>query len=132
VTQPNHLNSAWTPEKVEELRRLAATTMLYRDIAKALGMSKSAVCGKVRRLKVARPNEVTARGTGGYERQEKARPRSAPIKLGPLPAGGCLWPLWDHERPTHRYCDAKRKEGRPYCRAHCATAYERPKAKEAA
>ena len=42
---------------------------------------------------------------------------------------GCRYPLWgDDERPAygeHRFCEAPRRPGTPYCAAHAAVCYAR-------
>jgi GcrA cell cycle regulator len=41
-------------------------------------------------------------------------------------SGGCRWPLWGNERPTHRYCDAPRRDvACSYCEGHAAVAFQR-------
>jgi GcrA cell cycle regulator len=41
-------------------------------------------------------------------------------------SGGCRWPLWGNERPTHRYCDAPRRDvACSYCTDHAAVAFQR-------
>jgi len=58
----------------------------------------------------------------------QAPPPVVPAIVTKPPAirGGCRWPLWGNERPTHEYCDAPRAAWDcPYCPAHRARAYER-------
>ena len=135
MSAPSPVNSTWTAEKIADLRRLCEKTDLsLTEIAAAMGLSKNQVVGKARRLKVARSEIVLARYNGGgwKRRREKTRPMTIePMPLG-LPSGGCLFPMWGNERPTHEFCDATRKPGKPYCERHCSIAYENPKAKEAA
>lgn len=39
-------------------------------------------------------------------------------------SGGCRWPLWGSERPTHRYCGEPRRDvACPYCPSHAARAF---------
>lgn len=45
-----HEPTEWTEELIEELRRLHAAGLSYRQIAMRLGRSRSAVCGKARRI----------------------------------------------------------------------------------
>jgi hypothetical protein len=45
----------------------------------------------------------------------------------------CCYPLWgDHERPTHRYCDAPAPLGMSYCPKHHAVVFTRGRREEAA
>lgn len=58
-------------------------------------------------------------------------PPAAPAPAIPVmtlnrPSGGCCWPMWGSERPTHRFCDAQSVPGRPYCPEHCGRAYAQP------
>jgi GcrA cell cycle regulator len=49
------MSIAWTPEKIAELRKLNAGDIDYSSIAVVLGVSKSAIAGKLRRLGLASP-----------------------------------------------------------------------------
>jgi GcrA cell cycle regulator len=48
----NHTNTTWTPARVEELTALAAAGKTARQIADALGYSRSAVIAKITRAKI--------------------------------------------------------------------------------
>jgi hypothetical protein len=126
--------STWTDERVAELRRLCETEMSYTAMGAAMGLTRNTVISKAKRLKIERPVIVYQRHNGGgwKRRREQVHPTYhinvrpttvEPVNLGPLPSGGCLFPMWGNERPTHVYCGEQRKGDRPYCIEHCATAY---------
>ena len=48
-----------------------------------------------------------------------------PASIGTKP---CCWPLGDPGMPSFRFCEDLALTGKPYCEAHCAKAYTRPRA----
>lgn len=82
----------WTDERVEQLRRLCATTALCASlIADELGIprGKNAVIGKCRRLGIDLPGNrqrVTANGQGGPRPPRRRRGPQEPRAASPSPA----------------------------------------------
>lgn len=134
----------WPDERVERLKALYQQTLprlSLSEIAKALGVSKSAVTGKVRRLKLADRGAPPALKSAGPRRRARqpapaasmnpparesveSRGNTPPEAMNPpppespepipraRPGTGCIWPLWgNRERPTHRYCGEPRAPG---------------------
>jgi GcrA cell cycle regulator len=68
--------STWSPERVEELKRCFEAGLSCGQIARAIGVTRNAVIGKVSRLGLSRPPGVAAtrlrRGSG-------ARPARPPM-----------------------------------------------------
>jgi hypothetical protein len=142
--------SAWTPDRVARAARLyIAEGMSAAEIADALGpsFSRSAVCGKLRRLGLAKREARPLAEAGDRARvvrlappsrtriEQRLPPRRPPMPLPPLrepeatgvPAlladlqdGQCRWPI-DDPGPgqMHRalFC-AGPADGHAYCAAH--------------
>jgi GcrA cell cycle regulator len=51
-------------------------------------------------------------------------PPSRRVQLLDLTDKNCHWPLGDPRHPDFGFCNRRRIEGAPYCRAHAAVAYE--------
>lgn len=75
---------SWTPERIEELKRLWDAGHSASEIGKQLGVSKNAVVGKAHRLKLAaRPSPIkrggstTRRRPAAAQRQAAARAATA-------------------------------------------------------
>lgn len=117
--------SVWTRELVDKLIVLTGKALSLSEIAKQMGLTKNQVVGKRKRLGIVPPPEVAERAP--------SRPRSPQIaSVEALPSGGCRWPMWpDDARPSLIFCDHTREPGKPYCAAHCSTAYIDPKARAA-
>lgn len=119
MSRPNE----WPQEKIDELTRLWGEGATTAKIAKALGVTKSAITGKVHRLKLpGRPSPIRSpryalAKSNAWAEKRAAAPR--PVKLSPrqvrdlqIPTwkistrSKCRFPLWGTERPTHAYCGA--------------------------
>jgi hypothetical protein len=57
------------------------------------------------------------------KRQKQAKQVKQVETRMPVETKGCLWPMWGNVRPTHRYCNAPKVSGAPYCAEHCGVAY---------
>lgn len=86
---------SWTPERIDELKRLWDAGHSASEIGKQLGVSKNAVVGKAHRLKLAaRPSPIkrgggtTRRRPAAAQRQAAARAATAsPFSGTSVPAG---------------------------------------------
>jgi GcrA cell cycle regulator len=136
------------PAKDDELTRLWAQGYSTAVIGHRLGVTKNAVIGRARRLKLTpRPNpvradQVAARAKAREEAAQRMaairerveaimpqqpEPAPRPVAAAPIFTGQCKWPLWGDEKPTHAYCGGPAEPGKPYCAEHCARAYTKPK-----
>lgn len=112
---------AWTDDKVKQLKKLWLKGKSTNEIAKALGMSKNSVIGKVHRLDLeARPSPI---------RKKEVVPVAAPrpvmgaCKLMELRTNTCRWPIGDPADSDFHFCGKQIATGKPYCPEHCAEAY---------
>jgi GcrA cell cycle regulator len=140
------MRGIWTRERIALLKRLWTDGKTATAIAAQLRMSKSAVLGKVFRLRLRPAKKATAataasaRGsTAILNRRHKSRP---PIKHRAKPAapaamssgktlfeltnGSCRWPHGQLGTKTFHFCSAPGADlegGRPYCERHMRRAY---------
>ncbi len=133
----------WTYERVEMLKTLWADSYTAAEIAEKMpGLSRSAVIGKVHRLKLSGRVRIT-NVSGTPKRTYKTRIRKhkpAPAATVPNPDAAlppdqssfavtfeqlgsrhCRWPIG--ERPF-KYCGAPHVEGGSFCWRHHAIAYQ--------
>jgi GcrA cell cycle regulator len=69
---------SWTPERIDELKRLWDAGHSASEIGKKLGVSKNAVVGKAHRLKLsARPSPIKRGGPSTTRRRPAAAQRQA-------------------------------------------------------
>lgn len=135
---------SWTDEQVATLKAMWDQGLSSSKIATAIGegCTRSSVCGKVHRLKLAQR----------AKRGRHAPPKPKPVKDyrraddPPLPVlaapevleailvtmeeistGMCRWPIGDPVMPDFRFCGCKPMIGRPYCTIHSALAYAAPR-----
>lgn len=142
----------WTEASVDKLREMHAAGATCAAIGHVLRVTKSAVVGKARRLKLtARPNPIArlygpprpspvprgriVKPQAARKHEAPAAPRAAPSRpesLAPLAAympeaTRCRWPLWDHsDTPNHAYCPKDRLETGSYCPSHQTLGTTRP------
>ena len=116
-----NLQFAWTDEYVSELRQLWETGLSAAKIAVRLhpGLSRNAVIGKARRLKLP-------------ARAPEAAPQPGPhaCSLLDLTNTSCRFPYSDPDKPDFLFCgtpEADILNGRPYCPGHQAMTHEPPK-----
>ena len=117
-----------TSQQVNELRELVAQDFSAGRIAVMLGVSRNAVIGKIKRLRLNWPLD---------KNRHQAPPKTPPAPIMNVEVQGepclimdlsnetCRWPLWHNDGP-HFYCgrlDADQKNGCPYCRKHRRIAY---------
>ena len=137
------MRGTWTRERIALLKRLWTDGKTATAIAAQLRMSKSAVLGKVFRLRLRPAKKATAAsarsGTAILSRRHKRR---SPIKHRAKPAapvamssgktlfeltnGSCRWPHGQPGTKTFHFCGAPGADlegGRPYCERHARRAY---------
>jgi GcrA cell cycle regulator len=136
------MRGVWTRERIALLKELWADGKTAAAIAARLRMSKSAVLGKVFRLRLrpaAKAAAAAARrdaATVGRRRRGRqptkppvkpAAPAMAPGKtLFELTNGSCRWPRGQPGTKTFFFCGAPGADlegGRPYCERHARRAY---------
>jgi GcrA cell cycle regulator len=139
----------WTDERTADLKRMWAQGLSATQIAYRLGLdSRSAVLGKVHRLKLAerrtghhvykmRPAHVPPRPAAKAPRVPR------PVQPMPLPLPGasdlaptcqlqgltgttCRWPIGDPREPGFGFCGRPHVPGLPYCEYHARRAFRRP------
>ena len=111
------MESVWTQERVDQLGQLWRQGLSTAEIGRRLGLTKNAVVGKAHRLSL--------------------EPRPSPLKTPPRrrivvtkhEASGptCSWPIGHPGEKGFHFCSEKPMAGKPYCTAHAALAYIRPK-----
>lgn len=136
--------AAWTPEDDATLLRLRAQGRTSAEIARELGRTRNAICGRAKRIGAATPAKPPAQPRKA--RKSRAKPveqriahsaielRRAKRGFGPLPDSRpvslvnvrsyhCRWPI---DGEDFRFCGAVQAEGRTsYCAAHTAMAWRR-------
>jgi GcrA cell cycle regulator len=145
----------WTDEVVEELRKMWDKGMTTGQIAKALGVTKNSIIGKVHRLcltarpspikkapakteKKSAPEAKSAATTKSTKKTAKEVKEPAPvvekaetfveetnIPLVKLDNHTCRWPLGDPRDDDFCFCGKRIKTGQTYCEEHAAIAYVR-------
>lgn len=140
-TQAQRAEHDWTADEIVKLTRLWTEGLSGTEIGRRLGITKSSVTGKVRRLCLpgrvspllrlypahARPPFVDPEAPAVPDERAAAallEARRRYFATLPVAKGtACQFPMWGDERPTHAFCDDACVTGRPYCAAHCAVAY---------
>lgn len=138
----------WTDERVSALRRYWASGISAGKISERFGglFSRSAVIGKVHRLKLAR-RSTTPKAVGRRSRQVRLaaqkrasvlalqgdgwtpQPDQAPerlVSIADWPSDACQWPYGGFDQPVMFGCTCDRVPGLPYCSNHIKRAYRPP------
>jgi len=138
----------WTDKAIANLRRLWALGVTTAQIAKTIGVSKSAAVGKAHRLGLpGRPSPINRNVDGAPKVNvpkpvrrpkvtlvpvltvacEAVGPPAARVKVEELPrprsmrkSEPCCWPIGETRTPKFRYCDEPSVPGFPYCPQHHA------------
>lgn len=111
----------WSEDKIKKLKKMWLAGKATAEIAKALGMSKNSIIGKVHRLELpARPSPIKV--------ETKPVKKVAPKKVGmvrliDLKINTCRWPIGDPKDEDFHFCGEQTVTGKPYCLAHCQEAY---------
>jgi GcrA cell cycle regulator len=108
---------SWPPEQIAYLTKLWSDGLPTAEIAKLLGVTKSAAIGKAHRL------NLTGRASPIAGGARAGQPRSKPVPAATRSAAACQWPHGDPGTPQFQFCGAPAERGKPYCRTHCAKAY---------
>ncbi len=146
------VSEVWTVARVAALRVHWDSPLSIASIARAMGLTKGCVIGKVRRLRLAtRPCPIirsNARVPGSPVRRSATLAAASPIEtavavaaapepavpsetvraetvfrsLRPVP---CCWQFERAGRPRYVSCDAPSRPGSSYCPAHHARAFAR-------
>ncbi len=143
---------SWTPDRIEELRKLFEAGLTCSQIAREIDATRNAVIGKLSRLGLSRPRDVLIRReprprTGSPRpatRQSQVRilrslhaamaAPAAPVvideitdqprcSLHELGAENCRWPIGSPGADNFGFCGSAPVEGLPYCAGHARVAY---------
>jgi GcrA cell cycle regulator len=140
------MRGIWTPERIALLKRLWTDGKTATAIAAQLRMSKSAVLGKVFRLRLRPAANATAASVRSNTAVPRRRHKSrSPIKHRAKPAApaapaavasgktlfeltndSCRWPHGQPGMKAFHFCGAPGADlegGRPYCERHARRAY---------
>lgn len=132
--------SAWSEERIVQLRALWSEGLSTAEIGRRLGISKNAVVGKAHRLHLpARPSPI--RNPPAFRSMPRRMhapppprvmieppppPKPEPAKViarinykGPT----CQWPLGHPGQAGFHFCGDPCAAGKPYCAGHAARAY---------
>jgi GcrA cell cycle regulator len=109
----------WTPERIDRLTALWTSGATSYACAAELGVSRSTICGKIRRLGLLRCDQPF---------QETPAPRlmslpasGAAAAVLSLRTGRCKWPIGHPTDATFRFCcERVWGQGQPYCSVHHA------------
>lgn len=134
----------WTDKKLSLLKKFWTEGKTAAAIAQRLGVSRSAVLGKIFRLRLVPPAQKPepTRASAPLLRRKApqfgAESQERTIKRGKtlleLTNGSCRWPIGDPAKKSFHFCGepgADLEQGIPYCERHRLRAYNRPKQGEA-
>jgi GcrA cell cycle regulator len=101
----------WTPERVDELKRLWLEGLPMAEIGRRLGITKNAVVGKAFRM--------------GLQRRPSVKPREEPDlpRVVEFSQSTCVWPVGHPGDASFHFCGERAVPGKPYCTEHVARAY---------
>ena len=143
----------WDDRAVETLKKLRAEGHSGGVIASRLGITRSAVIGKLHRIGMASVRDLRADGQkarrvrakqirAAEAKQQKPTPIFVPDMIieRPLPASivatksfddlerdDCKFPVGEVGMPNFGFCGAPQAPGQPYCLRCCQIAFEPPK-----
>jgi len=133
--------AGWTHERVEALKALWADGLSTGQIAAKLGLTRSAVGGKIHRLKLpGRPTPIkqaSPRPKPSWDSRPARAPMPLPaaddvptVSMDGLEAGHCRWPCADVSVISTGgllFFGRPRTPGLPYCDGHARRAYALPR-----
>jgi GcrA cell cycle regulator len=135
-------NCDWNEEQVETLKTMWEAGYSCSQIARQIpGASRSAVIGKVHRLKLpSRENPSHSQFKEAVKSKSAKplpKPKDLPVVLVPFLLAGelvstetlhptlmCKWPIGDPLEPGFHFCGNSPMFGRPYCECHAKVAYQ--------
>ncbi len=119
----------WTPNQIFKLELLWAEGLSTAEIGRRLNISKNAVVGKAKRLKLpARPSPIVR---GGEKADKPVITRLPTNYVQPLAKISrkdfknkpCCWPIGQPKDKDFRFCNEITLPGKPYCAEHDKLAY---------
>lgn len=140
--------SPWTEERIALLKSHFEAGLTCSQIARAIGVSRNAVIGKLSRLGLSRPRnasggalvrkEAKLRGPRAVTQRrilDGLRAMAVPVaepevasafrcSLLELDRDTCRWPVSDPDRADISFCGRRRVDGLPYCPGHARLAYQ--------
>jgi GcrA cell cycle regulator len=145
------LGNEWPPERNELLAQLWNTKKYSASqIAHELGVTRSAVIGRARRMGL--DHRTTGKAPAPFPRIKHDRPRKRrkrlmslepvidpivpparevptgkPVPFFDLRPQHCRWPLWDDAHPALLFCGALKNGWSSYCDRHARKAFVRTK-----
>jgi GcrA cell cycle regulator len=137
------LNTTWTEDRVDLLKKLWSEGLSASQIAGRLGqgVSRNAVIGKVHRLGLA-GRKTTVQTERVYCAPSKpiplpktakfarpvipTEPTSKRLSIVTVKNGQCRWPHGNPGAVDFHLCGARVKESSVYCAFHCGLAYQPP------
>lgn len=133
------LTYEWPDQVVDRLRRLWLAGVKTQEIAKQLGVSRSAVCGKARRIGLPQRVAGTPRKVhklrlvhsaepiipnpryAYHEKPFQPLPGSKPTILANITPNACRWPIGG--QGADMLCCGQEKARGAYCEEHASVAY---------
>ncbi|MBI1777660.1 MAG: global cell cycle regulator GcrA-like protein [Proteobacteria bacterium] len=107
----------WTKASERKLRVwFTLEGLSFEQMAKRLGLSRSAVAGKIQRMGLI---------GHGLNRPGARRSPPPPGASPPIPGARCHWPIGDPKLPGFHFCSKPVPAGTIYCPEHAAKAYVR-------
>jgi GcrA cell cycle regulator len=133
ATIPQQHEGGWTPERVDLLRTLWSEGNSASECAMALGggITRSAVTGKVARMKLVQGKTIRAKAPV-VEAKSEALPDVLPedgvdvthlVGVMDLTGNTCRWPHGDPLLPGFGFCGRPPQENSPYCPEHHRRSY---------
>ena len=116
----NVVASAWTEERLEQLKKLWGQGLSITQIGLKLGVTRNAVVGKVHRMGLPKRQSPIVRSDKPFEPKRR---KLSPLTFAHWDKNECSWPIGDPRSPDFKFCGDKILEGRPYCALHCSMAY---------
>ncbi|MGD9615199.1 MAG: GcrA family cell cycle regulator [Alphaproteobacteria bacterium] len=117
INTPARVEPTWTPERIELLKLLWDEGVTTAEIGRRIGVSKNAVVGKVHRIGLV-PRII---------KEVQPLRRNVFEFAGPA----CMWPIGHPTDDDFHFCGGHPIAGKPYCEAHTAKAYLRPREQKA-
>ncbi len=114
----------WSDDMIRRLEELWAKGTSASVIGKELGVSKNAVIGKSRRLKLpARPSPIVRAGEKKSVTGSPRMKRQRITDIIELTAHLCRWPFGNPDEEDFYFCGKAVVPGKPYCQEHSDIAY---------